>query len=66
MKFIKGVPKETEVIITFAIDNSGILHIIAEEQMHHSKLDTTFSLSNQMTEDEIHKASVRMSSANIE
>jgi len=35
-----------------ALDNSGILHVMAEELCRHSKLETTFDLSNQMTEDE--------------
>ena len=66
MKFKKGVPQHTPVIKTLALDNSGIMHIVAEEQENHSKLDTTFQLSNQMTDDERKCAQVRMSSANIE
>lgn len=66
MRFEKEVPKETSVVITFAIDNAGILHIMAEETLYHSKLDTTFVLSNQMSDDEINKAALRMSSANVE
>ena len=52
--------------MTTALDNSGILHIIAEEQMYHSKLDTTFQLSNQMSETELANATRRMSTANVE
>ncbi len=66
MKFNNMVPMGTPVIITTALDNSGILHIIAEEQAGHSKLDTTFQLSNQMSDEEMHSAALRMSSANIE
>lgn len=66
MKFNKAVPQGTPVVQTLALDNSGILHIVAEEQMYHSKLDTTFQLSNQMTDDEMRSATMRMSSANIE
>lgn len=66
MKFRQGVPVGTPVITTMALDNSGILHIIAEEQQNHSKLDTTFQLSNQMTDAEMNSAALRMSSANIE
>lgn len=66
MKFKQGVPKETPFVMTMALDNSGILHIIAEEQLYHSKLDTTFQLSNQMTDAEMNSAALRMSSANIE
>ncbi len=66
MKFNKAVPQHTPVIQTLALDNSGILHIVAEEQLYHSKLDTTFQLSNQMTEAEMSSAASRMSSANIE
>lgn len=66
MKFVQRVPKGTTIEMTLALDNSGILHIIAEEQLNHSKLDTTFQLSNQMTDDEMNSAALRMSSANIE
>ena len=66
MKFNKAVPQGTPVIQTLALDNSGILHIVAEEQLYHSKLDTTFQLSNQMTDEEMNNAARRMSSANIE
>ncbi len=66
MKFSRPVPASTEVIITFALDNSGILHIVADEQLYHSKLDTTFQLSHQMSDEELSSAASRMSSANIE
>ncbi len=66
MKFKKRVPYGTPVEMTLALDNSGIMHIIAEEQEYDSKLDTTFQLSNQMTDDEMSSAVSRMSSANIE
>lgn len=66
MQFTRPVPKDTEIIMTFSLDNSGILHIVAEEMLYHSKLDTTFQLSNQMTDEEMRSASIRMSSATIE
>lgn len=66
MKFVRPVPGGTGVIMTFSLDNSGILHIMAEEQQNHSRLDTTFQLSNQMTDEEMRSASVRMASATIE
>ncbi len=66
MRFTKMVPAVTPVVMTMALDNSGILHIIAEEQKNHSRLDTTFQLSNQMSEDEMRSAALRMSSATVE
>ena len=66
MRFKNSVPAQTPVVMTTALDNSGILHIVAEEQMNHSKLDTTFQLSNQMTDEEMRSASIRMASANVE
>ena len=66
MKFRQSVPEGTPVVMTTALDNSGILHIIAEEQQNHSKLDTTFQLSNQMSAAELNQAALRMSSASIE
>lgn len=66
MKFRQNVHKDTPIVMTISLDNSGILHIIAEEQQNHSKLDTTFQLSNQMTEAEMNSAALRMSVANIE
>ena len=66
MKFLRPVPKDTVLEVTFALDNSGILHIIAEEFEYHSKLDTTFKLSNQMTENELAIASSRTTNASVE
>lgn len=66
MKFTQEVPQGTPVVMTLALDNTGMLHIIAEEQKYHSKLDTTFQLSNQMTDDEMKSAALRMSAANVE
>lgn len=66
MKFNNRVPKSTPVIMTTALDNSGILHIIAEEQYGHTKLDTTFQLSNQMSDEEMKSAALRMNKVNIE
>lgn len=66
MHFKQKVPEGTPVVMTMALDNSGLLHMIAEEQINHSKLDTTFQLSNQMTEDDMKNATIRMSSANVE
>lgn len=66
MRFTKKVPYNTAVDMTLALDNAGMLHIIAEEQQYHSKLDTTFQLSNQMTDDEMNSAALRMSSAKVE
>ena len=66
MTFKQRVPAGTPLEMTMALDNSGILHIIAEELLNHSRLDTTFQLSNQMTEEEMNRAAIRMSSANIE
>jgi molecular chaperone DnaK (HSP70) len=66
MRFTKNVPVSTPVEMTFALDNAGILHIIAEEQRYHSKLDTTFQLSNQMSDAEMNSAALRMSTAKIE
>lgn len=66
MKFNQALPKGTHFEVTMALDNSGLLHIVAEEQLYRSKLDTTFQLSNQMTDAEMNSAALRMSSANIE
>ena len=66
MSFNRTVPKGTKIVQTMALDNSGILHIIAEEQLYHSKLDTTFELSNQMTGDTLEKVEKRMLDTNIE
>ena len=52
MRFNQRVPKGTELKVMLALDNSGILHVMAEELCKHSKLETTFDLSNQMSESE--------------
>ncbi len=66
MSFNRTVPKGTKIVQTMVLDNSGILHIIAEEQLYHSKLNTTFELSNQMTGDTLEKVEKRMLDTNIE
>lgn len=66
MSFQRDVPANTPIEMMLALDNSGILHIVAEEQMYHSRLDTTFQLSHQMSEAEMQRAALRVSSANIE
>lgn len=65
MKFMKSVPAGTEIVMTMALDNSGILHIMAIEKENGSKLDTAFKLSNQMSDTELKKASERMSMVTI-
>jgi molecular chaperone DnaK (HSP70) len=66
MRFKQSVPQGTEIVMTTALDNSGLLHIIAEEQQYHTRLETTFQLSNQMSDDDMKRAALRMSSANVE
>ena len=66
MSFSCGVPKDTEVKIKLSLDQSGILHIQAHEKHSGSQLDTTFQLSNQMTEEEQNSAFKRISNSNIE
>lgn len=66
MTFSAPVPRGTMVQITYMLDNSGILHISAEEELYHSKLDTTFALSNQMSEQEMRIAGSRLNNANVE
>lgn len=60
------VPKGTGIFVTLELDNSGMLHIVAEDAIYHSRLDTTFKLSNQMSDAEMREASMRMSRASIE
>lgn len=66
MRFTRMVPIHTPIHVTLALDNSGMLHIIAEEQLYHSKLDTTFQLSNQLTGAEMQNAIARTSKAVVE
>ncbi len=66
MKFKSSVPKGTPVIQTLTVDNSGCLHIIAEEQLNHTKLETKFQLSNQMSDADRKAAEIRMGDAKVE
>ncbi len=66
MQFSREVPKDTLVEMTMDLDHSGILHIQAEEQFSHSKLNTSFRLSAQMTEEERLEAYRRMERSNVE
>ena len=66
MTFLRPVPKGTEIVTTMALDNAGIMHIIAIEELNGSSLDTTFELSNQMNESEIEEANSRMLNIKVE
>ena len=66
MFFTRAVPKGTPVEITMALDNSGILHVMAVERLTNSKLDTPFELSHQMSEHELAMAGRRVKGANVE
>ena len=66
MNFTQMVPQGTEIQISFMLDNSGILHVVAEEMLYHSKLDTTFTLSNQMSGTEMKLAGDRLNKSNVE
>ncbi len=66
MNFTQSVPQDTPVNIRIALDNAGIMSVIAEELLNHSRLDTTFALSNQMSEEERNLAINRMATANVE
>lgn len=66
MNFTQMVPQGTEIQISFMLDNSGILHVVAEEMLYHSKLDTTFTLSNQMSGIEMKLAGDRLNNSNVE
>ena len=66
MTFTQMVPRGTEIQIAFMLDNSGILHVVAEEMLYHSKLDTTFTLSNQMSGTEMKIAGDRLNNSTVE
>ena len=66
MHFIDKVPEGTTVEVTMSLDNSGILHLIAIEQLYMSKLDATFDLANSLGESEKLAAVQRMNEAKIE
>lgn len=66
MSFNQSVPAGTALEITFMLDNSGILHVSAEEKLYGSKLDTTFTLSNQMSGQDMMVASDRLNRTTVE
>ena len=66
MRFENSVPEETEVVVTLSFDGSGLLHLTAEEMYGHSKLDTNFSLSAQMTDEEKKEAALRLRGTTVE
>lgn len=66
MTFRNPVPAHTPVTMTTALDNSGILHVVAEDLYSHTKLDTTFQLSNQMSDKDMNDAITRMNSATFD
>lgn len=66
MTFNRAVPANSPIETTFSLDNSGILHIVAHELTYGSKLDTTFALSNVLSDDEKRVAMSRIDSSNVE
>ena len=66
MRFENSVPEDTEVVVTLSFDGSGLLHLTAEEMHGHSKLDTNFSLSAQMTDEEKKEAALRLRGTTVE
>lgn len=66
MRFENSVPEDTEVVVTLSFDGSGLLHLTAEEMYGHSKLDTNFSLSAQMTDEEKKEAALRLRGTTVE
>lgn len=66
MEFLAPVPGNTGIEFTMALDNSGGMHIIAIEQKNFSKLDTTFQLSNQLSDAERKAAEQRIVNSNVE
>ena len=65
MTFNTRLPADTPFSIIFSFDNSGLLHIVAEEKHSHSRLDTTFNVSNSMSDQDISMALKNMSDATI-
>ena len=66
MRFENSVPEDTEVVVTLSFDGSDLLHLTAEEMYGHSKLDTNFSLSAQMTDEEKKEAALRLRGTTVE
>ncbi len=66
MRFQRSVPQGTSVDIALSLDNTGILHVSAVERECGSKLDTTFTLSNQMSDRELRDAGRRLGQTNVE
>ena len=65
MSFKQNVPTGTAFDVTFSLDNAGILHVTAEEELYHSQLDTTYTLSNQLSAGEKEIISKRLKNAII-
>ena len=66
MTFNQPVPVDTEVVVTLTFDGSGLLHVMAEEMYGHTKLDSTFSMSSQMTDREKSEAVHRLKGVTVE
>lgn len=66
MAFKTSVPMGTLVEITLTLDGSGVLHVYATEQYSGSQLDTTFKLSQQMSQFDMMQAERRVATAAVE
>lgn len=66
MKFYQKVPKDTPIKVKFSLDSSGQIRVVAKEGAYGSKLDTTFKLSNEMSDEDFKDAADHMDHTNVE
>ena len=66
MGFKRKVPKDTPIIITLKLENSGLLYVKAEEQLYHTILKAELDVKNSLSEADKKMAIERTKKANIE
>ena len=66
MEFKQPVPKGTAVDIKMTLNNNGLLSIVAEELLYHSKLETEYTVTGGMTEAEMKNAMARVENSRVE
>lgn len=65
LKLPPGVTRDTEIQITFSLDNSGLLHLHAKEMKEGREIEADFQTEEGMTEEQKENAMRRIENSNV-
>lgn len=65
MKFPAGITTDTEIQVTFRLDESGLLHLHAKEMKEGTEIDAEFQTTEALSEEEMTDAIRRSSNSSV-